>query len=91
MHLRMYVPCINVCVFYRLGPVFTYLVMVVMLFVCSVQGKYLLVMMSSGVLYSQPIVPECSANDGPVYLVNEIEVSHEQVDVRVSIVCSYII
>ena len=48
-------------------------------------------MMSSGVLYSQPIVPECSANDGPVYLVNEIEVSHEQVDVRGSTVCSYII
>ena len=34
-YVCMYVPCINVCGFYRLGPVFTYFVMVMMLFVCS--------------------------------------------------------
>ena len=38
-------------------------------------------MMSNGVLYNQPIVPECSATDGPVYLINEMEVTHDQVDV----------
>ena len=32
-------------------------------------------------MYSQPVVPECSAVDGPVYLVRELVVGHDQVDV----------
>ena len=47
----------------------------------SVQGKHLVVMMSGGAMYSQPVVPECSAVDGPVYLVRELVVGHDQVEV----------
>ena len=37
--------------------------------------------MSGGAMYSQPVVPECSAVDGPVYLVRELVVGHDQVEV----------
>ena len=47
----------------------------------SLQGKHLVVMMSGGMMYSQPVVPECSAVDGPVYLVRELVVGHDQVEV----------
>lgn len=44
-----------------------------------VQGKFVIVMTSSGKLYSQPIVSSVSATDGPVYFTVNMEVTHPSI------------
>ena len=43
--------------------------------VFSLQEKFVLVMSSTGVLYSQPVIPACNAREGPVYFTIDISVS----------------
>ena len=45
--------------------------------------------MSGGCMYSQPVIPECSAADGPVYLVRELIVGHDQVEVSNSVCITF--
>ena len=39
----------------------------------------MLVMSSTGVMYSQPIIPACSAREGPVYFTIDLSVSYPSV------------
>jgi len=50
-------------------------------FVVTNSDKFLIVMMSNGTLYCQPIIPACSAIDGPVYFTIDIPVNHAEVTV----------
>jgi len=61
-------------------------------FVVTNSDKFLIVMMSNGTLYCQPIIPACSAIDGPVYFTIDIPVNHTEVTVMHSacIVCCYL-
>ncbi len=45
------------------------------------QDKYLVVMMSTGHIYFQQVVPECGASDGPIYLTVELPVQHHNIKV----------
>lgn len=45
------------------------------------QGKFVLIMTSTGKLFSQPVVPSVSANDGPVYFTVGLSVTHPSVKV----------
>lgn len=50
-------------------------------FVC-LQGKFLVVMSSSGVIYSQPIIPSLNADEGPCYLTIDLSINHAAVEVH---------
>ena len=56
-------------------------------FVVTNSDKFLIVMMSNGSLYCQPIIPACSAIDGPVYFTIDIPVNHAEVTVMCVCVC----
>lgn len=45
------------------------------------QGKFLVVITSTGAMYSQPIIPACSAVEGPVYFNIDIAVKHPSIQV----------
>ena len=56
--------CMRVCVCVeKVGAVF------------SLQEKFVMVMSSTGVMYSQPVIPACNAREGPVYFTIDISVS----------------
>ena len=41
-----------------------------------VQDKFVVVMSSTGVMYSQPVIPACNAVEGPVYFTIDLSVSY---------------
>ena len=41
-----------------------------------VQDKFVVVMSSKGVMYSQPVIPACNAVEGPVYFTIDISVTY---------------
>ncbi len=43
------------------------------------QGKFVVIMTSTGKIFSQPIVPSVTANDGPVYFTMGLDISHPSV------------
>ena len=45
------------------------------------QSKFLVVMMSTGQIYFQPIIPECNASEGPVYFTIDFVVEHANIKV----------
>ena len=50
-------------------------------FVVTNNDKFLIAMMSNGTMYCQPIIPACSAIDGPVYFTIDIQVKHAEMTV----------
>lgn len=57
------------------------------LFPLSLQGKFLIVMVSTGEMYSQPLIPACSAADGPVYFTIDLPVTHSSIEVAEGQTC----
>ena len=41
-----------------------------------VQEKFVVVMSSTGVMYSQPVIPACNAVEGPVYFTIDLAVTY---------------
>ena len=50
-------------------------------FVVTNSDKFLIAMMSNGTMYCQPVIPACSATDGPVYFTIDIQVKHPEMAV----------
>ena len=44
------------------------------------QGKFLVIMTSTGQVYSQPIIPACNAMEGPVYFTIDIQLKHPSLE-----------
>ena len=40
------------------------------------QGKFVVIMSSTGTMFSQPIIPACNALEGPVYFTIDLPVHH---------------
>ena len=49
------------------------------------QGKFLVVMTSTGMLFSQPLIPACNAMEGPIYFTIDLPVSHPSIEVCVCV------
>ena len=58
-------------------------------FVVTNNEKFLIAMMSNGTMYCQPVIPACSATEGPVYFTIDIQVKHDEM--AVSLRCTYFI
>ena len=43
------------------------------------QGKFIVVMTSAGKIFSQPLVPSVTANDGPVYFTVSLVTNHRSI------------
>ena len=56
-------------------------------FVVTNNEKFLIAMMSNGTMYCQPVIPACSATEGPVYFTIDIQVKHSEM--TVSLRCTY--
>jgi E3 ubiquitin-protein ligase UBR4 len=56
-------------------------------FVITEESKNVLVMMSTGHIFCQPIIPECNASDGPIYFTVEFSLSHSSIEEHNSQVC----
>ena len=50
-------------------------------FVVTNNDKFLIAMMSNGTMYCQPVIPACSATDGPVYFTIDVQVKHPEMTV----------
>ena len=54
-------------------------------FVVTNSDKFLIAMMSNGTMYCQPVIPACSATEGPVYFTIDVQVKHTEM--AVSLIC----
>ena len=50
-------------------------------FVVTNSDKFLIAMMSNGTMYCQPVIPACSATEGPVYFTIDVQVKHTEMAV----------
>lgn len=51
-------------------------------FICTEEGRYMVLMASSGYIYTQVMDDSSSAKNGPFYITNVLEVEHSDLKVR---------